>query len=352
MKTKLRTNLVAFLCLLFIGSALHAQDIHWSQFNNSPLNLSPGLTGVHRGDIRFSGNYRNQWRNVPVNYMTFSAGVDKKFFNKKDENGFFAGGLLFDYDRAGDSKLSWTKIGLNGSYTRGLDLKNFLTFGAQIAFNQRAFKTEDLRFDNQWGGDLFDPTRGTGENFKNTTKVFGDFSAGVNYHFQAQTPYGIREKKSDRNRLDLGVAYFHINQPKISFYEQDDKNLAGRWTVYGNAVLALADKLDLALLALGQFQGPHQEIVLGAGGRIHLKQDAYGNRDQEVALQIGLSYRLDDAWIPNLELHYGPWLFGVSYDITTSDWINANNRRGGPEFSVIHIITKPKAPNYKACQLF
>jgi type IX secretion system PorP/SprF family membrane protein len=241
---------------------------------------------------------------------------------------------------------------LNGSYTRGLNLKNFLTFGAQLAFNQRAFKTDDLRFDNQFDGEVFNPTLGTGETFKNTSKGFVDFSAGLNYHFQAKTAYRMREKKSDRNRLDLGLAYFHINQPKVSFYEEDDQNLAGRWSVHANAILALAEKLDLALLGLGQFQGPHQEIVIGAGARIHLKQDEYGNHDLERALQIGLSYRLDDAIIPNIELHYGPWLFGLSYDITTSDWLMANNRRGGPEFSVIHIITKPKQPNYKACQLF
>ena len=53
--------------------ALSAQDIHFSQFGNSPINLNPGLTGAFGGDMRFVANYRNQWRVDPtplVPYLT------------------------------------------------------------------------------------------------------------------------------------------------------------------------------------------------------------------------------------------------------------------------------------------
>ncbi|MEO6037125.1 MAG: hypothetical protein ABIQ93_01850, partial [Saprospiraceae bacterium] len=46
--------------------ALSAQDIHFSQFANSPINLSPGLIGAFGGDVRFVANYRNQWRSGPI----------------------------------------------------------------------------------------------------------------------------------------------------------------------------------------------------------------------------------------------------------------------------------------------
>ncbi|MEL6924912.1 MAG: PorP/SprF family type IX secretion system membrane protein [Bacteroidota bacterium] len=362
MKTRLRTKTLSFLLFFLFSVSLSAQDIHWSQFTNSPLNLSPALTGVHRGDVRFSANYRNQWKNVPVHYMTFAGGADMKFFNKNDDNGFFAGGLIFDYDRAGDSELSWTKLGLNGSYTRGLNLKNFLTFGAQLGLNQRAFSTQNLRFDNQWDGEIFNPTLGSKETFDGTTRGFFDFSAGLNYHFQAQTAYTPRTDKSDRNRLDLGVALFHINQPNVSFYEEDEHNLAARWSAYGKAILAIAEKFDLALLGLYQNQNPHEEIVVGGGLKLHLVQDPYGNHFYERALQFGVNYRISkeledglwgDAIIPNIELHYGPWLFGASYDFTLSQFQTGTiGRRGGPEFSLIYILTKPKLPIYKACQIF
>ena len=40
---------------------LNSQDIHFSQFYMSPLNLNPAMTGVMNGNIRLTGNYWNQW---------------------------------------------------------------------------------------------------------------------------------------------------------------------------------------------------------------------------------------------------------------------------------------------------
>ena len=339
MKTRTRTRTIAILGFAMLCLSLSAQDIHWSQFANSPLNLSPGLTGIHRGDVRFAGNYRNQWRTVPVDYMTFSGGVDMKFRNRGEGNGYFAGGFLFDYDRAGDSQLSWTKIGLSGSYTQVLNPKNLLTAGLQLAFNQRAFKTEDLRFDNQFDGEIFNAALGSGENFQNTSTGFGDFSAGINYRFQ---------NPDSRTRLNLGAALFHINRPNVSFFEQDEKQLSNRTTVYGQGVFQMGSRFDLVLLAMGQWQKPHQEWLLGAAARIHLDTDL----DEELALQIGLDLRPNDAIIPHLELHYRQWLFGLSYDVNTSPFNRVTNNRGGPEFSVIHILTLVKPPEFKICPIF
>ena len=59
---------------LFVGIGLNAQDIHFSQFYMSPLNLNPALTGVMNCNTRFVGNYRNQWASVLKSnaYNTYS----------------------------------------------------------------------------------------------------------------------------------------------------------------------------------------------------------------------------------------------------------------------------------------
>ena len=61
---------------------------------------------------------------------------------------------------------------------------------------------------------------------------------------------------------------------------------------------------------------------------------------------------IGDAIIPNIELLYREWLFGLSYDINVSDFgrggsinppfgnTNGTNNLGGPEFSLIYIIKK------------
>ena len=120
LKTKLFTLFFIGLSLL-LAPQLIAQDLHFSQFYHSPLNINPALTGVFKGDLRFAGNYRRQWQSVPIPYLTFSAAFDMKYFHRKLGNGFFAGGFIFDHDKSGDAEMRYTQITFSGSYTHQLN---------------------------------------------------------------------------------------------------------------------------------------------------------------------------------------------------------------------------------------
>ena len=71
-----------------------------------------------------------------------------KFCSNHDQ---WAGGLIFNYDQAGDSKLSTTQLALNGSYTHRVNNNNFMTLGVQLSGYQRAFSTEALEWGSQFG---------------------------------------------------------------------------------------------------------------------------------------------------------------------------------------------------------
>lgn len=345
--------------VLFVSGlppTLNAQDIHFSQFYNSPLNLNPGLTGVHGGDVRVGGHFRQQWESVPVPYLTFSGMYETRIKEDTRKNGYFAGALLFNYDRAGDAKLSMTNFGLSGGYSRQLSEKIFFTGGAQLMVNQRAFRTDDLMFGSQFNGESFDTTLPQ-ENFTNTNNFYADFSAGANVRFQM--------KKADRwkrrSKLDVGIGLFHLNRPNLGFYENETIKLPIRASIYALGLIMVSSSFDLILNGSVQLQAPYQENVFGAGGRIHLSR----KRTKEAALQLGASYRFNrfgettlptenasDAIIPNIELHLSQWRFGVSYDINISDFNVATNRRGGPEVSVQYVIYKVKPlPQFKICPI-
>jgi len=76
-------------CFYFNYAA--SQDIHFSQFESSPLNLSPAQTGSFNHDFRLITNHRNQWQSVTVPYLTLSASFEGKVQNKN----FFKSGFLF-----------------------------------------------------------------------------------------------------------------------------------------------------------------------------------------------------------------------------------------------------------------
>ena len=340
--------ITCLLLLVFLGTTVQvvAQDIHFSQFYHSPLNLNPARTGVFQGDKRFVGNYRNQWSNVPVEYMTFSGAYDMKLFREGLDHSTFGVGLLFNYDQAGDSRLALTNLGLNVAYTHRLGRRNFLSVGAGLGFSNRGYSTDNLTTPSQFNGDIFSSSFATGEEglFRNENIFFIDFSAGLNYHYQVP-------KK--RTRVDLGVAMLHINEPIINFYGDGTIALPKRINFFGEATFMVARNLDLIGRALYQQQTKYNELLFGVAGRIHLKKDRAFN---DLALQLGISVRMNeftDAFIPNIELHYNRWLFGLSYDINVSEFSIATNGHGGPEFAVMYKIFNVRTlPVFKQCPIY
>lgn len=335
-----------------IGLAhLRAQDIHFSQFGNSPLNLNPGLAGVFGGDLRAVGNYRSQWRSVPVPYNTFSASVENKVYWRKGKyDRFFTGSLLLDYDRQGSLSLTSIQVGIPLSVTIPLGRSSFFTVGAMPTFAQRSFGTDRLTVDENWTGEIFDPGALIHEDqlFQSTSIKYFDLNAGVN--FRLQSP----EKRS---RVDIGGALHHINRPDHNFWEvtgvekSDVPRLARKMTFHLNGLLQLTDNFDLMGQGIYQKQGTYEELVYGLGIRMHLSRQLY----RETAIQIGVDYRqrFRDALIPHVEIMYRTWQLGLSYDMNSfSNAEIVTSGRGGPEISLIYRLYRVKPiPKYKACQI-
>jgi len=145
------------------------QDLHFSQFNFSPLNQNPANTNFFDGDYRLVGNYKNQWPTVPVRFNTVSLSVDMNFITLKN-NDRIGGGILFFFDKAGDSRFTSLNGGLSFSYIKSLDknFQNAISLGVQVGIISKTFDYTKLTFDNQWNGDVFDPNSAPNEAFAKT----------------------------------------------------------------------------------------------------------------------------------------------------------------------------------------
>src|SRR4051812_48525455 len=91
----------SFIVFLFAGvlaTGGFAQDIHFSQFFNSPLIISPSNTGNMAGDFRVCGNYRSQWREISKPYLTQDITLDKQFYLYNER---ISGGLVVINDQSG-----------------------------------------------------------------------------------------------------------------------------------------------------------------------------------------------------------------------------------------------------------
>lgn len=331
-------HLPIFAFFAFLNSAI-GQDIHYSQVGNSPQNMNPGLIGVFNGNDRIIANFRDQWRVLPVPYLQLAAGYDHRFTDEKERPTPFAVGLNLNYDKAGDLGLSWANLGLGGSYAHRLfrNKRHYLSLGVNASMNNRRFDPSNATFDAEYDLKEGRPLGITpSETFEETSRWFGDFGGGLNLRIQ---------KDSSRTHFDVGAGMFHFAEPRVSFENNPNVRLKRRLNIHGKGNLQVAEKFDLLLFGMAQFQGEYQEVVLGAGGLIHLNQ----TKTKELALQLGAVYRLQDAFAPWIGLHYNAWQFHVSYDINTSEFTRATNGFGGPEVTIIYI--HKRVPPMEYCEL-
>jgi type IX secretion system PorP/SprF family membrane protein len=348
----LKQSVLCLLSLLWMISS-KAQDIHYAQYWNTPTNINPALTGVFRGDTRFFSNYRTQWNTVPVEYITFTGAIDHKFPIRGNRNGYFAGGLTFNYDQAGLARLNLSTLCLSGSYTHQLSNASFATAGVSANINQRGFNLEGLTFDRQYDPSLgiFNPNAANGENFANLTRVFPAFAAGLNIRMQSQNKFVLVDELAKRSRIDFGAGLFHFNQPDHGFIRDQKTPLRMRISPYILGVLMVSKKCDLIGNFNAQFQGPNREMNAMMGFKVHLNTLP----GEQFAVQAGMGYRfheISDAIIPGIEIQSEQWMLGFSYDINISAFNVATLRRGGPEFSLRYIISKvPVLSTFKVCPL-
>ena len=337
---------LGLLCLSLLCSQLSAQDMHFSQFDHSPLSMNPAYTGLFAADWRATAGLRQQWFSVPVPYTTMVAGFDTRLMRESLKEDVFGVGFQMQYDKAGTTELSHLALMGSMAYAKRLAPSWFLLAGLQFGLGQRRVNTSRMTFDEQYQGDAFDPSIAPMDlaNFQRSAVFFPDFGMGT----------GLRYQKSERTWLNMGLGLFHINQPKQTFLINGQQRLPMRFNVHLQGSAQLSETGDLLVSMMQQYQGPYTENLLGLGWRYHLNR----TKGLETALFAQSLYRWSwttssDALIVLLGLNYQNWQLGLSYDITISPFARANQRNGGFELSFIYLWhSLPSDPLIKNCPVF
>lgn len=329
--------LTRLFLLIFLSAVLcaDAQDLHFSQHYNFPLQFTPAQTGAFQGDLRAMGIYRSQWTSVPVSYRTMGLAADKKVWQKGANT--LAAGMLVERDQAGDGGLSWSQFGFSGAVSRALTEVSALSVGFGFAMVQRRVDISGLKFKNQWTGDAFDPALPTKENFNQSSGLSPTLSAGLNWRLQLSR---------SRTRADIGIGAFHLNRPTIGFGDVGKEPLPLRMSILANTAIQVNESFDIIVFALGQQMRTAREVLFGGGGRLWLIPG-------QSALQFTIGTRFGDAMIPALQYEFGEWTVGLSYDWNISKFQTATRRQGGFELAVVYrTVPPPPVKTFKSCPMF
>ncbi len=303
---------------------IYSQDIHFSQFYNSPLSVSPSFTGNFKGDWRISNNYRTQWRSIATPYKTLSIGYDQKvrlFYQD------FSAGIYLVNDNSSYAFLAVNKVYLSIAYHKRIK-KNEFHIGIQPGYTFSSFNKENLTFPNQYDHSIgsFNGNLSSGENNLDEKISYLDINIGAAWN-------GI----FGRLQPMAAISIFHLNNPKQSFLNERNR-LPLRISLYGGGKYILNDNWTILPHLSYMFHKNANEFLLGSNidMKLHLNnlkiQSIYGG------LLFRDGFRMQpDALIFIAGFTLKNFNIGFSYDYNISHLRLASNTHGALEFSLIYI---------------
>jgi type IX secretion system PorP/SprF family membrane protein len=318
---------------VFVFYSANAQDPHFSQFYNQPVQNNPAFAGLGDG-LRLGGIYRNLWQKIPGKFNTLCFAADIEALN-------YGGGLgiVAASDVEGEGYLSTNYIGGIYSYRFAIVPKHFIV---QVGF-QTTYVTQKIDFSKLVFSDQLDNELGK---IYNTSagalppiapaKSFVDFTVGAVTRFNK-----VRRRKILHTHT-IGFAVHHLTNPDQSLLYLNAR-LPLKFSFQYNSVFPFnnPDSKNPGLLVpalLFEWQKDFRETVLGLnlvkaplfGGVFFRNRSLPGvdNNVDAVIANIGVEMKPSNRFVLR---------FTYSYDVTI------NNLRGyspGSHEIGLHAILK------------
>lgn len=322
-------------------TSAYAQDIHFSQFNETPQLINPGATGATNGFIRGIVNYKNQWSAMGNAFNTVAASVDMSAFESRQNKAHVGVGLNFFSDKAGESKFGLTQMNVCLAGIVPVADNSSFSLGLSLGLAQHKANLNVLTWGNQYDGTGFNTSVSSNETTPVNSFMYADISAGIQYEYSKGR---ATVDRSEQKHFTVGLAYFHLNRPEQVYFSVRDR-------LYGKLVVNAKGHFDregtnVAFIPSAVYykQGSSGECMIGAALRYRLKKASrVTGFVNESAIAFGLHYRVKDAIVPQFYFELGSLAIGVSYDITASGYKQTTKYKSGPEISLKYGIRKPKS---------
>jgi type IX secretion system PorP/SprF family membrane protein len=293
-----------------------AQDMHFSQYLNTPLYTNPALAGQDQYRVRSSFAYRNQWASVTVPFVTQSAFVDARITSDKIKKDWIGAGLAVYNDVAGDGQLKTSNAYLVGAYTKSFNRMQtaFGGVGFSGGFGNRSLNTSDLFFESQWTGYQFDQNENSFENFNNQSYFYWDLNAGLFFKV-------IQGRKFE---FHFGASFNHVNRPYEKFMDSETR-MSMKTIVHGGLTIKAGEGFYFKPDVLFTYRNQAKELLYG-GLLVFQKGGSY--------IYLGGWARTDLDLIPAAGVFIGGFRIMGSYDINLSPLAFASHKKGGFEITI------------------
>jgi type IX secretion system PorP/SprF family membrane protein len=317
------------------GHVAFAQDIHFTQFDMTPLVINPAFTGMFEGQARASAIYRNQWASVTVPYVTFGASVDFPLLIERNGD-YLATGLQLYKDQAGDGNLQNFTGLVSVAYHKSLghsEHPSDLAVGLQGGYAEKSIDLSKLYFGDEFSNGTFN---------KGTTQ---EYHLGIGNHINY---YLINaglcfSHGGEKFSYTLGLAANNINQPNdaIEKKQNSETGLDMRYTGEIGLSIKAGERLSLKPAFLYQNQASASEMIVG--NEFHYEvSNSPGYNNFSTAVFLGGWYRTGDATMITAGVEFKGMRIGIAYDYNISSLNTSSNGNGGFEIAIRYIAPNPR----------
>lgn len=345
MKLKLPILITLLSLLSFVSNAQN--ELHFTQFEMTPIQLNPALSGDFQGTYRIGGLYRAQWFSVVESYgnsfQTADLFVDVNVIRGFRKQDWLSVGLGYSViDQAGS-------LGSNENSSGGIS-NNFFNMGAAyhlsnkkrtniftIGVQRSSVSTTSNRL-------VIGDTRYSivnqalsmdGSNFNMRANMDGDLESSFS-DWQFGLTYNNRGKDSE---FKIGVSAARLFNPRFTLggLRSDIDPLIAAFAEYQMPMGRSGTWIKPSLLYMTQ--GPANEVVVQ--GRVGKPMN------EDLSLNGGLGLRMGDAIQVLLGADYKQYKIGASYDINISGLSAASSTIGAFELGLIYTGNINKKPKLK-----
>lgn len=327
---KILRRLTIWVIACLSVTVLKSQDIHFTQFDFSPITLNPAKTGDFSGTFRVSAIYRDQWRIAGSQgiFTTPAITYDMPLFTGIGERDWVSiGGMIYS-DGSGSPNLRTTSFIGSIAYHISLDKnrKNVLSLGVSSGMLQKRLKNiNGLLFEDE----IVSGTSSLDVNNVNETgKGQMDFNAGLMF----------KSRISQTSDMEIGFSVGHISRPNVGVLNSGGSRVPMIFRLYGQSNIGVSQAFSVTPRAIVHYiqTNRSQNISAQLLGNFILDQAS------NTKFSVGGGYRIGDALqllggieIRNLRI-------GVAYDMRTSVFSNTG---GAFEIAASYIAKIYKRPS-------
>ena len=166
----------------------------------------------------------------------------------------------------------------------------------------------------------------SGETFPTETFTYFDLGAGIRWETRVNESF----------RFSAGGTFFHLTQPKESFYNAATNKLNSRISIHADATYLLNPLTSVSPALFFQSQAKDKEFNFGGYVQRELKKTALST----VSVFTGAYMRMTEfdalIWLGGIE--YNNFRGAISYDFNSSSLKEVSHGKGAGELSVIYIF--------------